>query len=151
MEVREKSNSVISEQAERIQELERMLSAQERGAASAGAGGDAALEVDGVEAVVDGTPRGAADGEGEREDRDGLDGSDGGGDADCALNMNDKTPIRASRADGGGAEDDALPSGSPALWDSLRRMHMVMSTLKKEQERNSSLNNQINTLMAKMA
>ena len=50
-----------------------------------------------------------------------------------------------------GAEDDALPSGSPALWDSLRRMHMVMSTLKKEQERNSSLNNQINTLMAKMA
>ena len=42
-------------------------------------------------------------------------------------------------------------NASPALWDSLRRMHTVMSALKKEQERNSNLNRQINSLMAKFS
>ena len=193
--VRERSDTVISEQAERIRDLERRLTEQsEEIKALIGAGGVATEknhssggndvdafasgrdagdtttsrggdvhrngddvddvepeeievtlnEISGVDEdnviVVEGLRTDANNGAGANDDDDEL-----------PVNMNEpnsaqKSPLTAVE---GGSPDPT--TGSPALWDSLRRMHMVMSTLKKEQEKNADLNKQINSLMAKMA
>ena len=192
--VRKQSNTVISEQAERIRDLERRLSEQSEeiktligsGGVAANVKSNSSCNNDGSEADTHASGRDTGGTMTSRGEEDGGDNNDDVEPEEIKLTLNGISGIddenvivvEGSNTDvgGGGNDDNDEPpvnmnepysthespvvsveggspdptTGSPALWDSLRRMHMVMSTLKKEQEKNADLNKQINSLMAKM-